>query len=705
MFTPRAAWVLILLSASLSINAQITASSRGTAQVGHPPSGKQFAQAVSYDSGGGDAYAVAVADVNGDGKPDLVVANACATNGCKVGNDSVIGVLLGNGDGTFQAPVTYDSGGEPSYDSLGPQAIAVQDVNGDGKPDVLLATGFQGVAVLLGNGDGTFKPAVVYSSGGPQATSISVGDMNGDGKPDLVVLNYCLEIFTSSCGSGGVTVLLGNGDGTFQPAMPGSASGGDHPLSAAVGDVNCDGMLDVVVTNSDVESVGVLLGNGDGTFRPVETYETDYLAGNGIALADVNGDGFLDIVTSTVLVFLGKGDGTFQDGTEINGGDYPTAVAAKDVNGDGKPDLLVANRCSDYNCPNASVDVLDGKGDGNFRHPVAYNSGAASQSIAVADVNGDGTPDLVVADDTYPDGSVGVLLNESNAVSTSTTLSSTPNPSEYGQNVVFTATVTSSKGPPPDGETVTFKLKNVVSTLGTGTLNGGVATFSDSSLQQSKRGGDPEVYAVYGGDADFAGSQSAVLEQVVNPDPTTTTLTSSQNPSIFGQSVTFTATIGGNSSRGSVSFENGGVVFGDVDFGGDPVQYTTTKLPVGSNSITAVYSPDDPLHTEGSVSAPVIQVVNQSPTTTTITSAPNPSAFGKPVTFTAEVAAEFGGVVHGSVTFIDGTTALGTVNLSGGKARFETSGLSVGSHTISADYNGDADFATSSAQLIQVVNQ
>ena len=132
---------------------------------------------------------MAVADVNGDGKPDLLVTNECSS-GCTNGS---VSVLLGNGDGTFQTAVSYGSGGEYAL------SVAVADVNGDGKPDMLVANDCASgctnglVSVLLGNGDGTFQTAVSYSSGGVDAWAVAVGDMNGDGKPDLVVANECFS--------------------------------------------------------------------------------------------------------------------------------------------------------------------------------------------------------------------------------------------------------------------------------------------------------------------------------------------------------------------------------------------------------------------------------------------------------------------------------------------------------------------------------
>jgi hypothetical protein len=348
-----------------------------------------FQPATTYDSGGAVPVFVAVADVNDDGKPDLVVVNR---------NSNDIGVLLGNGDGTFQPAVTYGSG------SGSPLLVAVADVNGDGKPDLLVAhfcggTNCDGlVGVLLGNGDGTFQLAVTYSSGGEYASAVAVADVNGDGKPDVLVTT---NVYTCCTPGGAVGVLLGNGDGTFQPAVTYHSGQIFIPPASsrlAVADVNGDGKPDLIVEdteccNSANGAVSVLLGNGDGTFKPVVTYKS-------------------------------------------GAGGWGTSVAVADVNGDGKPDIVATDQCAGANCiNNGLVAVLLGNGDGTFQAAQTYSAGGfITNSVAVADVNGDGKPDLVVAnlcaDDTIYCNrtSVGVLLNNSSFCTAApvVTLSATP---------------------------------------------------------------------------------------------------------------------------------------------------------------------------------------------------------------------------------------------------------------------------------------
>jgi hypothetical protein len=290
-------------------------------------------------------------------------------------------------------------------------------------------------------------------------------------------------------------------------------------------------------------------------------------------------------------------------------------------------------------------------------------------------------------------------LNEVVLAATTTTLSSSLNPSSYGQTVTFTATVTSSLGPPPNGETVTFRQGSTV--LGTGTLSGGSASFSTSTIPA----GTKSITVTYPGDAKLASSTSKPLNQVVNRATTSTTLVSSTNPSSFNQSVTFTATVTPQFSgtpTGTVTFKNGTTTMATATLHGGVAKFTTTKLAVGTASITAVYYGEASFVT--STSSALSQVVSPANTTTTLASSPNPSTVGQSVTFTATVTGQFAGVVTGTVTFMDGTSTLGTVTVSSHVARLHTSALAVGTHNITATYNGSTDFTSSSASLTQTVN-
>jgi len=287
-----------------------------------------------------------------------------------------------------------------------------------------------------------------------------------------------------------VGVLLGNGDGTFQPAVLYDA-GGEFAFSVAVGDLRGNGILDAVVANrfSDDEGktlrseLSVLLGNGDGTFQTADSYTAD-----GISYPSYSAIG-----------------------TGYN------SLAIADVNGDGIPDLAVVEWCHTIqhysDCVgNKEVNVYLGNGDGTFQSPVAYSSdGLIGSALAIANVNGDGRPDLIVANSAVSEenenqGSVAVLLNET-TYATKTALASSPNPAQVNQTVTFTATITPA---PPNGEVVTFS--NGKAELGTGATTNGVATLA-TSFSEAKT---YTIKASYPGDA-FRKASSGTVKQVVNP--------------------------------------------------------------------------------------------------------------------------------------------------------------------------------------------
>ncbi|MGO9809269.1 MAG: Ig-like domain repeat protein, partial [Isosphaeraceae bacterium] len=290
---------------------------------------------------------------------------------------------------------------------------------------------------------------------------------------------------------------------------------------------------------------------------------------------------------------------------------------------------------------------------------------------------------------------------------TTTTVASQLNPSSYGQSVTFTATVAStlSTGLTPTG-TITFY--DGASTLGTASLSGGTASFTTSALVA----GSHSIIAQYAGDSNFSGSNSTPLTQIVNQDGSGTVVTSSLNPSTYGQSVILTASVsatspGGGTPTGTVTFYDGSTSLGSATLSNGTATLTTSALGARSHSITASYGGDTDF--TGSTSTAITQTVNQDGSTTAISSATvNPSVFGQSVTFTASVsaAAPGSGTPMGIVTFYDGPTILGTAALSGGSASYTTSSLAVGTHSITAGYGGDGNFTGSnSTAFAQAVNQ
>ncbi|HEY6968146.1 MAG TPA: Ig-like domain repeat protein [Candidatus Angelobacter sp.] len=299
-----------------------------------------------------------------------------------------------------------------------------------------------------------------------------------------------------------------------------------------------------------------------------------------------------------------------------------------------------------------------------------------------------------------------------NKANTATTVTSSVNPSVFGQSVTFTATV-SPVAPGAGTPTGTVTFLDGGSPIGTGTLSGGVATFSTSALSV----GNHTITTNYGGDGNFNGSTGSLTgnPQVVNKANTATTVTSSVNPSVFGQSVTFTATVsavapGSGTATGTVTFLDGGSPIGTGTLSGGVATFSTSALSVGNHTITTNYGGDGNFNgSTGSLTGNP-QVVNKANTSTTVTSSVNPSVFGQSITFTATVSpvAPGAGTVTGTVTFLDGGSPIGSGILSGGIATFATSALTVGNHTITTNYGGDGNFNGSTGSLSgnpQVVNK
>jgi hypothetical protein len=332
-----------------------------------------FKASANYKVLGGP-FSIAIGDFNGDRKPDLLVA--CSNQQFSSG----LSLLLNNGDGTFGPAQNFDS-------ILAPIGVVAGDFNHDGKLDAATINR-NGVSVILGNGDGTFQAAVTYSTG-QFPEGLAVGDLNADGNLDLVVANYENSVL------GSVSILLGNADGSFQsPVNINLAVGMFHVV---LDDVNHDGKLDLLVSG---DAVAILIGNGDGTFEAPDYYSTNADSGGPgsgpavIAAADFNRDGNLDLAVGNgpagVNLFLGNHNGTFQanrsfvvsSGVGLEGGSFTLAVG--DFNNDGKLDLVTT-----------SVGVILGKGDGTFGAPI-YSTGPSfgMEAIAVGDFNGDGKLDL-----------------------------------------------------------------------------------------------------------------------------------------------------------------------------------------------------------------------------------------------------------------------------------------------------------------------
>jgi hypothetical protein len=373
------------LTASIPASA-ITTASTATITVTSPTPGGGTSNPVYFtvnksyttvsllrnDATAGAPDGIAAGNLSGNGILDLVVANNPTADG--TGND--VAVYLGNGNGTFQSPVTYPVGH--------PGALVLGDFRGNGKLDIAVLQPVAGkVAILLGNGDGTFGSEVGYSTG-MNPVALAAADVNGDGHLDLVVVNF---------NSNTVSVLLGNGDGTFQAHL--DYATGVKPVSVAVADFNRDGKLDLAVANNNDNTVSILLNNGSGAFPTQATYATAS-APTGLVAADF-GNGNMDLALSTASqsasVLLGNGDGTFQPANS----NYPIgvnsqAIATADMNSDGFLDLVVANYTDN------TLSVMLGNGNGTFKVQSVYPTNLGPGFMAIGDFSDVGKLDVAVVD-------------------------------------------------------------------------------------------------------------------------------------------------------------------------------------------------------------------------------------------------------------------------------------------------------------------
>lgn len=354
----------------------------------------QFRPEVKYSTGR-SPQAVVAADFNRDGNLDLAVATSGST-----GTDGNLSILLGNGDGTFHPRVDYPSGIVPGWGGF-----AVQDLNGDGFVDIVTpnqcgsCASSDYVEVLLGNGDGSFQSPLKYATGKQPAMAI-VADLNGDGVWDLATANYGPSYVAST-----ISVLLGNGDGSFRPHLDYAA--GVNPTGFMPGDFNRDGKVDFAVMNNNPPfGISVLLGNGDGSFKTPILYASGGNPRVGV-VDDFNGDGNQDLATAhwlsgNISIWFGRGDGTFNAPVNYQTSPNPNFVISGDFKKDGSIDLLAGS------VGGKNLSLFTGSTEGLFSLDGNTSLTSGPGKGATGDFDGDGYPDVAVT--LGDENAVGVLL-------------------------------------------------------------------------------------------------------------------------------------------------------------------------------------------------------------------------------------------------------------------------------------------------------
>lgn len=609
--------------------------------------GGAFVPVAVYDAGGASSGGLAVADLNGDGFPDVVVANSCINGSTCAAQQGNVAVLTNNGDGTFAAAVSYATGAPAT-------AVAIGDLNGDNSPDLFVGLGTYGTALLLNNGNGTFQAAQLLGGAG-QVVAVAIGDVNGDGLNDLVTgLGYCATCDGGQ--DGGIALALGSGGGAFQGWQT-SDTGGVLVSGLAFGDLNGDGTADLVAADS-CNTFNSNCGGNVAVFlhTPATSLTSALVASANPARPN-----------STVTLYVSV--------------DNPGNLALG-------PGTITAY---DGATPIGSVSVPAFSGTGNFTLP--WNAPATTGTHHLGAVYAaNGGPGLA------PESSSAFLTEYISTATTTTKLVSSKNPSFIGQQVVLTATVTSGGSPVPDGGAVNFY--DGATLLGSNPTVAGTASLSTSSLAARSH----TIRATYGPYSGYFAS-SGLLAQVVNRYGSSVILTPSPLSATVGESVALVATVSTTApvnATGNVRFQINGAIPGTVvRLTGDQATLTTTRLPAGTPTVIATYLGD----TNSAPSSTSAQVtIGATATNTTVSSStlPDPAVVGQSIRFRAVVKSLTDAVPTGSVTFNDaGTSLAAPVALAGGAAAITVTSLAVGSHAISAVFTpADNGFAGSASPVI-----
>jgi len=616
-------------------------------------------------------------------------------------------VLRNDGTGAF-APLPNPNPPQNLYGpfpSIYDYLMQTGDFNGDGKADLIeygvdltnLRDGdYQNVLVAqtwYGNGDGTFQRAVPlagYDSLEPIGI-LTGGDLNHDGATDIAVTYQ-----------GAVDILLGQADKTFKLAQTIQNPNLSNISTVAFGDFNGDCIQDMVTF--DAYNLDIYIGKGDGTFTPGALIPfSAYTSALPIVVADLDGDGKVDLLldlSSQLLPYYGNGDGTFKPGAAIPFSAYPSSTATSarvaDMDRDGWPDIAVWT--------NGRVRVLFGKGSRQWTMGPEYLAGSWMGPPMLEDLNQDGFPDIAIGGVWPP--AVAVLLNQPGKQNLTGTLTFNPEPQPEGGGLNATVVLTPARAGAalPTG-TVELTIDGIPAA--SAKVSGTQTTFPVPGGPGLAPGNHFAV-ATYSGDNNFNSIRILDTHVVTGATiATETELTASPNPANFGAAVTLSATVsvtGGTIKAiptGSVRFAMGSVWLGTSTLGAGLVaQWVTSALPVGTDPIVATYSGDSkfPASTSPVVDVVIKPVASQ----TSLACLPTSTTVGAPVTCTATVTAA-SIVPSGQVAFFDGAKPLGNATLSGGKATFVTTTLAVGTHEITAGYLGNPQILASTSSAVTVV--